>query len=308
MMGKSPKVFISYSWEDNNHREWVKLLTDKLIENGVDAYIDQYDLDLGDRLPEFMEKQISESDFVLIICTQKYKEKADDRKSGVGYEGHIISAELLSGKNERKFIPIIKEGNASETFPVFLSGKLGIDLSDENYYEEHFNDLLTTIFGVRKKPNVGKIPHEIKKSPLLPTKQNENKDIEILGIVTDEVTVPKMDGTPGSALYKIPFRLNRYPSELWKSLFIKNWDRPPRFTSMHRPGISKVIGDKIILDGTTMEEVKDCHRETLKICVEKSNEEEMKILAREELRRKRENERIHNYEENMRKLAEEIEF
>lgn len=60
-------------------------------------HIDQYDLSLGDRLPQFMEQQISDSDYVLIICTPEYK-KANNRTSGVGYEGHIISAELLSGK------------------------------------------------------------------------------------------------------------------------------------------------------------------------------------------------------------------
>ena len=223
MIDKNPRVFISYSWENEKHREWVKALADRLLENGVNAHIDQYDLDLGDRLPQFMEQEISDSDFVLIVCTKTYRDKANNRKSGVGYEGHIISAELLSGRNEKKFIPIIKEGQASEVLPTFLAGKLGIDLSNVDNSEEHFNDLLTTIFGVKKKPKIGEIPRQLKKSPLLPISQNENKDIEILGIITDEVTVPKMDGTRGSALYKVPFRLNRFPSQLWKELFVRNW-------------------------------------------------------------------------------------
>lgn len=308
MIVRNPKVFISYSWEDENHRKWVKSLADRLLENGINASIDQYDLGLGDRLPQFMEQQISDSDFVLIICTHVYKEKANNRKSGVGYEGHIISAELLSGKNERKFIPIVKEGQASEMLPIFLAGKLGVDLSDGEHFEENFNDLLTTIFGVKKKPKIGEIPRQIKKSPLLPISQNENKDIEILGIVTDEVTVPKMDGSRGSALYKIPFRLNKRPNQLWKELFVRNWNSPPRFTTMHRSGIAQVIGEEIILDGTTIEEVRDYHRETLKLCVEKSNKEEKAILAQAELRKERENESIRVHEESIRNLADEIDF
>ena len=55
MIDKNPRVFISYSWENEKHREWVKALADRLLENGVNAHIDQYDLDLGDRLPQFME-------------------------------------------------------------------------------------------------------------------------------------------------------------------------------------------------------------------------------------------------------------
>ena len=98
-----------------------------------------------------MIKNRSDSDFVLIIYTKVYKEKADNRTSGVGYEGHIISAELLSGNNERKFIPIIKEENPNEVLPTFLDSKLGIDLADERHYNENFNDLITTIFGVKRK-------------------------------------------------------------------------------------------------------------------------------------------------------------
>lgn len=53
-------------------------------------------------------------------------------------------------KNERKFIPIIKEGRASEVLPTFLAGKLGIDLSDSQHYDENLDDLITTIFGVKR--------------------------------------------------------------------------------------------------------------------------------------------------------------
>src|SRR5207249_9211084 len=33
--------------------------------------------------------------------------------------------------------------------------------------------------------------------------------IRILNVIVDEVTSPRLDGTPGSALYAIPLRLNR---------------------------------------------------------------------------------------------------
>lgn len=193
---------------------------------------------------------------------------------------------MLSGKNERKFIPIIKEGRASEVLPTFLAGKLGIDLSDSQHYDENLDDLITTIFGVKRKPALGDIPRHIKGSPLLPIEHNENKDIEILGIITDKVTVPKMDGSRGSALYKIPFRLNRVPSQLWKELFVRNWNSPPRYTTMHRPGIASVVDDEILLNGTTIEEVREYHRETLKLCIEKSNTQEKKILLEEEQKKR----------------------
>jgi hypothetical protein len=41
----------------------------------------------------------------------------------------------------------------------------------------------------------------------------------------------------------------------WSELFLQAWDRPLAYTTMHRPGIASVTGDKVILDGTTIEEV-----------------------------------------------------
>ncbi len=41
---------------------------------------------------------------------------------------------------------------------------------------------------------------------------------------------------------------------------------------MHRPGIARVEGDHIVLDGTTIEEVEKYHLDTLKLAVNRANE------------------------------------
>ncbi len=146
-MKNPPKVFISYCWEDIDHKEWVRALTDRLLSDGVDTTLDQYDLSLGDRLPHFMEQSISDADYVLIICTPSYKRKSDCRLGGVGYEGHIISNELLTMHNERKFIPVIRKGSFSDALPKCLAGKRGIDLTENLHYEDNYKELLTTIQG-----------------------------------------------------------------------------------------------------------------------------------------------------------------
>ena len=72
-MNKNPTSFISYSWEDKEHKKWVKDLALKLRTDGVDVKLDQWEVVPGDQLPNFMEKSIREIDYVLIICTPKYK-------------------------------------------------------------------------------------------------------------------------------------------------------------------------------------------------------------------------------------------
>ena len=305
-----PEVFISYAWEDEDHKAWVRSFADQLLADGINAVVDQYDLSLGDRLPYFMESSITNADYVLIICTPKYKEKSDNRQGGVGYEGHIISAELMNQGNERKFIPVVRKGTVAESLPVFLEGKLAIELNEGERYAENYADLITTLHGENRKPKINK-KAELRgpQHPVINSyDRDDDEDIEILGIIADEVTVPKMDGTRGSALYTIPIRISKKPSQMWEEIFIRTWNLPPKFTTRHRPGIASVQGDKIILKGTTIEEVRDYHRDTLKLCVRKANEEEKALLKKERAQKEAEEARINQHYSNVRDIAKGIEF
>lgn len=147
-----PKVFISYSRENEEHNNWVKGFADKLLSNGIEAIVDQYDLAPGDRLTNFMERAISDSDIVIIVCTPMYKYKSDNRQGGVGYEGHIISEKLYSNSNERKFIPILRRGEPAASIPSFLSGKLWLDFREDNAFDSSFSRLLDACYKRNIKP------------------------------------------------------------------------------------------------------------------------------------------------------------
>ncbi|WP_050793290.1 toll/interleukin-1 receptor domain-containing protein [Ruminococcus albus] len=210
MSKQHPKAFISYSWEEDAHQQWVREFADKLLADGIDATVDQYDASLGDRLPHFMEQSITTADYVLIICTPLYKEKADNRKGGVGYEGHIITEELYSKGNERKFIPVVRKGSFNAAMPTFLAGKLGIDLTDSIHFENNYKDLITTIYGVKMKPKIGRVPSYVAQAAPQLSPSSPDEPIHILGIITDEVTVPRMDGTRGCALYNMVIPLTHH--------------------------------------------------------------------------------------------------
>jgi hypothetical protein len=47
-------VFISYSWDDDAHKQWVRELAERLVANGVHAHLDQWDVQYGDSLTQFM--------------------------------------------------------------------------------------------------------------------------------------------------------------------------------------------------------------------------------------------------------------
>lgn len=311
MDGVNPKAFVSYSWDDDNHKKWVAKLATRLRSDIVEVILDQWHAVPGDQFPEFMEREIRENDYVLIICTPNYKQKSDNRRGGVGYEGDIMTGEIFSKGNHRKFIPILARGTWEDAAPSWLKGKYFIDLSADHLFERGYNDLLTTVRGTRPKaPPMGKKATDTENHATFTELKRTMPDepIKILGVIADEVTEPRLDGTCGSALYRVPFRLSRSPSSLWQQLFLKAWDSPSRYTTMHRPGIASVSGDKIVLDGTTIEEVAEYHRDTLVLCVNEANNEEKQIIAKQQLIEEQKRQQSTEHKSRIEDISKRIKF
>lgn len=140
-----PSCFLSYSWDSQEHRDWVNALGVRLRTDGIDAHWDEFDTRLGDQLPKFMEQAIRGSDFVLVICTPKYKLRSDSRIGGVGYEGNIITAELLAFGNERKFLPVLRGSDWDSSSPSWALGKRYADLRGNPYSASEYDYLLSSL-------------------------------------------------------------------------------------------------------------------------------------------------------------------
>ena len=97
-----PRVFISYSHDTAIHKEWVLKFASTLRNRGIDAVLDQWDLIPGDDLPHFMETNLADSDYILMICTETYVQKANKGTGGVGYEKMIITSSLLGNIDNNK--------------------------------------------------------------------------------------------------------------------------------------------------------------------------------------------------------------
>lgn len=308
------KAFISYSWDNDDHKNWVRDLGARLRGDGVNITLDQWHLIPGDQLPEFMERAVRESDYVLIICTHKYKERSNNRQGGVGYEGDIITAEFMAARNHRKFIPILRQQSWAESAPNWLSGKYYIDLSSSPYPQKYYDDLLTTLLGTREKappvtatPKV-ETPEKIASQFTKIVSSSDFDEILITGVIVDQISTPINDGTRGSALYKIPFRLSKRPPSEWAELFVQNWNHPPRFSTMHRLGIASVVGDTVVLDGTTIEEVKDYHRDTLVLVIQETNKVYKDFIERKRKATELEQQRVKTHKQNVEDVSNQIKF
>jgi len=118
-------------------------------------------LQLGADLPTFMERGISESSRVLLVCSDRYVEKANSGSGGVGYEKMIVTSEIFQHTDSKKFIPVLRQ-NGSVNLPTFLKSKLFIDFSKDENFETAIDELLREILGAPlfEKPKLGNNPFQ----------------------------------------------------------------------------------------------------------------------------------------------------
>lgn len=164
MRNNTPQVFISYCRQPEENLIRTQQLAQRLMRDGVYVVIDLWDLKDGQDKNSYMERMVTDPsvDKVLLICNKQYVEKADSRKGGVGIESTIISSELYGSVAQTKFIPVIFETNeeGKAYIPVFAKSRIYIDLSNDNIFEEGYDQLLRDIYDKPKfdRPPLGEMP------------------------------------------------------------------------------------------------------------------------------------------------------
>lgn len=149
----APSVFISYSWDSQEHKDWVREFAERLVANGIDVRLDQWVLQPGQSLTQFMEAQVADCEYVVLVCTPNYAQRAAARSGGVGYEQQIISGHLLTGVPREKFIPIVRSGEfepgPQHAIPAHFAGVFSIDMRTAEKQDSELETLLRAIY---KKP------------------------------------------------------------------------------------------------------------------------------------------------------------
>lgn len=164
---KPKKVFISYSWSSEKHREWVIDLAERLVSDGIDVVIDEWSLEDGHDIYAFMESMVNDPgiDRVIIISDAAYAAKANIRKGGVGTETQIISKEVFESVTQNKFIAVLKERDAENKalLPTYIGTRKYIDFSDPSIEDDGYESLIRNIHERprRRKPTLGKAPSHI---------------------------------------------------------------------------------------------------------------------------------------------------
>ncbi len=187
-MTETIRVFISYSHDNEEHRERVLSLSDQLNDDGIECFIDKYVTSPPEGWPVWMVKQIKHSDFVLIVCTEKYmnrfeqEDEKEDEGFGVAFEGAIITQSIYNQHSKNyQFIPIVFDEDNIKFIPLLLNGSSFYNVSNKPGYEDllrHLTDQPAT-----PKP-------ETKQIKVLPPKERK----------------PLFENTPQSLTVNLPQR------------------------------------------------------------------------------------------------------
>jgi len=143
----NPKVFVSHASEDKNR--FVTEFATKLRNNGVDAWLDKWEMLPGDSLVDkIFEEGLKEAKAVIIVLSKFSVDKPWVREE--------LNASIVNKISKGiKIIPIVlDECNVPEALTSTLWEK--IDTLDS--YENSFKRVLSSIYGIIDKPALGTSP------------------------------------------------------------------------------------------------------------------------------------------------------
>lgn len=143
-----PKVFISHASEDKDR--FVIGFAEKLRAKGIDAWLDKWEMLLGDNLvKKIFDEGIKESEFVIVILSNNSINKQ------CVVEKEMYVSVVMDIEKRCKLIPIRIDDCE---VPVCLKEKVRISIKDLNNYEDEFDRIVSSIYGLTDKPPVGDIP------------------------------------------------------------------------------------------------------------------------------------------------------
>lgn len=299
--------FISYNHADKRLAE---ALAEGLRKAGYRVWIDSGELRVGDSLVAAISSAIDQVDFLVALV------------SPASVESNWCQKEIslaMTGEIAQKGITVLPCQVGGVAMPATLIDKLYLQIN-----ADMIDEAVATLDRDMKRHLVPSTPLPPRKrgqagpkrpstqAPVLPKRTtsafNPHTPVAISGVDAQGVGKPRNDGTRGSALYTVPFTLSTAPDVAWAELFVQHWNHPPRFTTMHRPGNASISGDRIVLTGTTMDEVEKYHVETLRLVIEATNRDRLALAQRQERERQAEIARSEEHQKSVDEIAQRLKF
>jgi hypothetical protein len=142
----TPKVFVSHASEDK--ARFVLPFATVLRQNGVDAWVDQWEMRPGDSLVDTIAHAITDAHGLIIVLSKYSIDKSWVREE--------LNAAIVQRINTNfKIIPVVLD---QCDVPVLLRSILYVAVSDVQEYERAAHQVINALFAHSAKPPLGPAP------------------------------------------------------------------------------------------------------------------------------------------------------
>ncbi|PPK60994.1 TIR domain-containing protein [Actinokineospora auranticolor] len=155
-----PRVFVSYAHDSTEHKEAVReFATYLMVRIGLQVQLDQWDSDRRRDWSLWAIEHLTDSDYILVIASPDYKQRADgrarsDEGRGSQFEAAIMRDALtrdLRGETER-WLPVVLPGRSVDDIPTCLCGHSTTRFHVDELSEDGVAELIGAITGKGRFP------------------------------------------------------------------------------------------------------------------------------------------------------------
>lgn len=282
------KIFLSHSSKD---KFFARKLAEGLKSNGIDVWIDEAEIKVGDSLTEKIGKAIETTHYFGVILSEN-----SINSEWVKKELQIAIQKELSSKKV-VVLPILLE---RVEIPSFLKDKLYADFTNPDNFDSEFSKILDALSVSQNKRQTTKL---IKKEAI----DEKNKEVKVeltkaekFLMEFDDIKIVEIDNSssykpdPSKALYNVYLKLSHQPSYEWQQIFEAE-RKFPRHTMWRRAWIE---GNNIVIH-CGLEEIEKYHLNDLQEDVNNVNKkyrdyltEEARKESKESLKEKSEKDKL----------------
>lgn len=210
---KLKDVFVTYSWDDEEHNDKVISFTNFLRDKGFEAEVDKLmsQRESATDFNKMMHQAMTDYKKVIVVLSKGYKEKATEFRGGVGNEYNLIIKDIEQSKN--KYI-LVSFGKISDGItPLFFKGRQIIDLS----VQENMNDLFSKLMDEEliQFSEVAKNKPEINKK-VIPPFEIQEKKIQIVDLIPRFDSASQFSNLLTKIEYDLSVELKNETEEIFK--------------------------------------------------------------------------------------------
>ncbi len=143
----APKVFVSHASEDK--ARFVMQFAEQLRHNGIDAWVDKWEIKVGDSLvKKIFDEGLGAAQVVIVVLSSNSVNKPWVREE----LDHAVVSKISEGT---RIIPLVLDDCE---VPQALKATKWVSFKDLSAYDASFSEIVATIFGASDKPPLGNPP------------------------------------------------------------------------------------------------------------------------------------------------------